>query len=322
MVKWPWRDRDEKGRFRRKPAGYLSAGEYGDEFAVEPYGGEEEEDFVEGEFREIPSDARTYELPLEASSSGERSATSPQQPIRPTGSSIRDLRARREAAKRGSEIAETEKAAKKAQAELEILRAERARVELSKAKRESRIAGVREVGGYAGRIAQVFSPSLGKKEKVDLYFGKAKGSLYVPPTPTTTFLEEIPAKRALQPHIEKLRRAGAPASGIATRIAGTVAPPTVRPGQSPLNYGFLREASRLKSEGPLGQLVAGSLQGGSRLEQLIFAAIRENNDQDTIEHVKDEVERLGYKRSDIEAAVRSLQQQGFVEKQGRMLEVK
>ena len=261
------------------------------------------EDIVEGEFREVP----------------ERPTVS----ARPTGSgpSMQDLRAKREAARTASELAETEKRAKLSQAELEILRAERARVELGKAKRESRVAGVREVSGYAGKIASVFSPSLGKKEKADLYFGKAKGSLYVPSTPTTSFLEEIPAKQLHKPHLEKLRRAGSPATGVTTRVSGMVTPPMARSGQSPLNYGFLREAGRLQSSGPLGQLVAGQLQGGSRLEQLIFAAIQENQDADSLEHIKAEMERLGYQKGDVEQALRNLQSQGFVEKQGQIYEI-
>ncbi len=320
MVRWPWKDRDEKGRFRKRPAGLLPSGEYGDEFAVEPYEDEEEEEFaspseqenvVEGEFRELPAGTPIEEAPASVAGPTVSRPKSPE--------SMRDLRARREAARTSAELTEMEKAAKKAQAEIEITRAARAREELSRARRENRLSGVKEVAGYAGKVSRVFAPSLGKKEKSELFFGKAKGSLYVPPTPTTTFLEEVPAKKLHKPQLEKVRRAGAPAAGTTTQIARTVPPPMVRQGQSPLNYGFLRAAG---GSGPLNQIVAGQLQGGNKLEQLIYGVIQQNRDSATLEHVKSEMERLGYSRSDVEQALRNLQSQGFVERQGQVVEVR
>lgn len=347
MVKWPWKDRDEKGRFRKKPAGYLSSGQYGDEFSVEQYEGEEEERIfsqrtnllgdgvVEGEFRELPSDASSVgvgsleEDPQVASAEGSQDSFStpfakPSANVPRTGPTKSRRAAEHEL--RASEVelsvAEAEKAAKKAQAEMEITRAARAKEELKRARIESRQARVKEIAGYAGKISRVFSPSLGKKEKAELFFGKAKGSLYTPPTPTTEFLQEIPAKQLHKPQLERVRRAGAPASGVTTQIARTVPPPMARQGQSPLNYGFLREVSALRSTGPLGQMATRQLQGGNRLEQLIFGFVQQNQDADTLEHVKSEMEKLGYQRSDTEQALRNLQSQGFIERQGQMVEVK
>lgn len=179
-----------------------------------------------------------------------------------------------------------------------------------------------EVTKTAGQISKAFAPAGAPGGVKRFYLGGAKESLYVPQAPSAERLREIPAKRALEPHIERLRRATAPGAGVTMPIARAVMPserlaqqPQAALLRQPLQYGFLREAGRLKSQGPLGQVVSGQLSGTSKLEQAVFAEIKANNDVDTLEHIKAELTKLGYQRGDVEQAVRSLEQKGFVEKQ-------
>lgn len=310
MNLWPFKKRDERGRFRKE---YPALPEPGEE--------DEEEEILEGEFSEILGDEPIYgfaaekQLPpvtvrelvaLSQEEGGEPEyedvTLKEYKPGRSRSEepSLEQAKALRERQKRLNELKrirlEAQKArvlADKAKHERDITAAQKAKFELRKAQAET---GMK----YATRAATLGGvPAVQRKGGIrDLYFGRARRSLYVPATPQVE--EGGTAGEALRPHLEMLRRAGAPATGQETLIAQTV-----MPGASPIavgpNYGFLREKLMLK--------------GVSPLEKVVFAEIEGNHDVDTMDHIQDEVQRLGYGRKEIGQAVRSLEKQGFVEKQ-------
>lgn len=263
--------------------------EDGGPYGYLPPGQGEEPGVIEGEYREVLPEVR--EEPVTES-------------FEPAGEvpDIEEARRRRGAARLGEEYERerVQAAIAKQRLEREKLAKERlarkkAQFELGKARRE-------EVSKTAGRISKAFAPAGAPGGVAQFYLGRPGKGLYVPSTPSAERLRENPAKRALVPHVERLRRAAAPGSGTMMPIAKAVAP-----GQrlaQPLQYGFLRQFA-LPS-------------GSSRLEQAVFAEIRSNHDVDTMEHIKDELVKLGYGRPQIEQAVRSLEHKGFVEKQRQL----
>lgn len=256
------------------PYGYLPSGE------EEAAAWEEEPEVIEGEFREIPA----VEVTPSSMERGEEEYPKVG-PVRATGTQRRTER----------EIQRVKRAqlrAKRAQAETVTQDLRKKRFELGKARRE-------EFYKTAGRISKAFAPAGAPGGAAQFYLGRPGRSLYVPERPTAEHLRESPAKRALQPHTERLRRATAPSTGTLMPIARTVAP-SESLAQSP-NYGFLRQFT-LPS-------------GTSKLEQAVFAEIRSNHDVDTLEHIRSELSKLGYGRAQVEQAMRALEGKGFIERQ-------
>ncbi len=197
--------------------------------------------------------------------------------------------------------AEVERAAKERKLEeLKKLRAQR-----KKAEQETRLGLEKEAVRWGQRAAMLGGvPAVQRPGGItSLYFGRPGRGLYTPSVPSAERLREIPAKRALRPDLGKLRQAaqlGIPQS-VPTDVQYArqlVAPPG---RDRPLSYGFLREVTLPK--------------GLSRIEQAAFNEIRANNDVDTLEHVKDELAKLGFSRFDTERAVQLLESKGLIRKQ-------
>lgn len=324
---WPFKHRDEKGRFKKKPAGYIpeeGTVEAGDvDLAVREYGldetweagpsgrvkvtvedverliegaGTDNDDPVDAEFRALGDstsrNASPAAIPVQVDDADDDAseASRVQGPARRSGD--------RGAAAMELKLAKAQAKAKLAQAEKEILATKKIKREMGAARRK-------EAFDMAGRISKAFAPKT-KMSASELYLGKASKSLYVPAKPSAEPLRQNAAGEMHQPRLERLRRAGSPGTGTTAPIARTVIPstrlarePSTAIAQKP-EYGFLR------------QLALPS--GTSRLEQLVFAEIVDNHDRDTMSHIKTEVGKLGYRASDVGGAVKSLVQKGFVEK--------
>jgi len=268
----------------------------------EPYGylpsGEDDEEPIEGEFREFPDEGQEVEDEWKRTHSIEEEPSVRVEPARGT-------KAQRRAEKAIQEIRKAQLRAKQAQAE--AITSEQRKKEW-----ERRFGKYKDIKGEvtktSGQVSRAFAPAGAPGGAAQFYLGRPGKGLYVPSTPSAEGLKEIPAKRALQPHTERLRRATAPGAGIMTPIARAVMPserlaqqPQATLLRQPLQYGFLRQYTMPS--------------GTSKLEQAVFAEIKSNGDVDTLEHIKTELARLGYQRSSVERAVRSLEQKGFVEKQ-------
>lgn len=307
MSIWPRKPRDASGRFVPKPAGYLSEYESPEEGAISG-------DVLNTSLGTIPEviDADFEELDGEedfndgATGAVDNKNEQPKAP-QPEAPDLEALRIQRDLARLGLDLDRERLGAIRAKQQLEINKARKESIAADKAAFELGQAKRKDIAANAGRAARIFSPNVDKKTRDMLYFGKAAKNLYVPPAPSTDILREPPVKKTLLPQLGRLRHAGSPSAGVTTRIAGTVA----RPGQAtapipkdlaqPLQFGLLRKIT-LPS-------------GTSRLEQAIFAQLQSNQDSDTMDHIKTEVRRLGYRDSVIEQGVRTLEQQGLVEKQ-------
>lgn len=286
MVNWRFWDEQE----RREPYGYLPAGR--------------EEEPIEGEFREIPTG------PEEAEEGGwwtrRQQRRQEEKQAEPAREAEYLSRIREEAATRGWPAPETYEEAvvfKKQEREYfelgreveeagrrkKLLELEKAKAELAKTKRELGKEGARKLGRAAtlGGVPAVQRPG-GIRE---MYFGRAKQSLYVP---------KVPGKEPLG-DLSKLREVtqlGAPTVRTDVEYArGLVAPPG-RPSRQPLQYTFLRELLMPK--------------GLSRIEQYAFAEIRANHDVDTARHIVQELAKLGVPRRESESAIKGLLQRGYV----------
>lgn len=291
---------DERYLSSGEPYGYLLSGKEEEEHV--PY---EESEAIEGEFREVPS--------------GEEVGQSERESSLPKFGSGRGAKAQRQAEKEIQRVKRAQLRAKRAQAE-DVTRA------FEKAEWERKFGKYKDIRGEvtktAGQISKALAPAGAPGGAARFYLGRPGRGLYVPGAPSAEGLREIPAKRALQPHTERLRRTTAPGAGTVMPIAGAALPserlaqtPSYGLLRQPLQYGFLREAGRLKGGGSLGALAASQLSGTSRLEQAVFAEVRSNNDVDTLEHIKSELAKLGYSKTQVEVAVRSLERKGFIEKQ-------
>lgn len=268
---------------------YILPGEYPIE-KREDYPLEEAYEVPEAEWEELAEDRSGYLYEQwkkrQEEDEGEGKEYSRREPPPYMGS-----KAEREAEK---EIQKTKKAqlrAKRAQAESITEDLKKKRREASKARRD-------EAAKRAGQVAKTFAPASAPGGVKKFYLGGASKDLYTPDRPSAEPLKHAPAGKALRPHTERLRRAVSPGEAVTMPIARMSVPSTT-PAQLP-EYGFLREMA-LPS-------------GTSRLEHAVFAEIQANHDVDTAPHIKDEVARLGYRRSDIGGAIKTLVQKGFIEK--------
>jgi len=173
---------------------------------------------------------------------------------------------------------------------------ERERTLLKKAKEELAEKRERRVGRWAKRAALLGGvPAVERKGGIrDMYFGRAKPSLYVPPAPKEVIPKETVKK------LREVTTLGAPRAGVDTSYARRLVQPGGKELRQPLHFGFLRELLMPK--------------GLSPVEQYAFAEIRENNDRDTVRHVVSQLAQLGISRKQAENAVRSLLQKGYVRK--------
>ncbi len=163
---------------------------------------------------------------------------------------------------------------------------------------------------------------MSQSERRELYFGKAKRSLYGPTAPKEPFSKNMGAAEYLKPStseevkslhrpsFSKLKEAG-PKPAKPSQAQSEYARQLVQPGGeglrhslsfagSPqgLNYGFLREFNTPK--------------GLSQGEQYAYSEIRANHDRDTARHVVSELGQMGVPRRDAEQALRGLLQKGHV----------
>jgi hypothetical protein len=199
------------------------------------------------------------------------------------------LEAERRALKRAERKAEKEE--QRADKRFEWERSE------ASAKRRERVK--KEVSGAAKGLQKFLTlggmPATSAKQRGEFYFGKPNKDLYVPSTPSVTPIKRSPAGAAHKVDTSELKARTVLRGGeFARRL---VEPP----GRHSESFDLLR---RLNTP-----------SGNSPLEQLVLAEIKDNNDHDTMEHIKTEVSKKGYNRQDVEKAVKLLESRGFIEKQ-------
>ncbi len=279
---------------------YRNALASGEPYGYLPSGQEEEledENVIEAEFWEVPP-VEEVEEPVRPSTPFRS-----EEPLPRSSRGVEDVRREREAALAGEELARSSVEAALAKQKLETLKLEEKKRKM-RGERYKFVMG--EVGGRAKSLQKLGTlggvPATQRKGGItDLYFGRAKGSLYVPETPTLR--GEAPIKSLARPQLERLRRATAPATGTSMAIS-RMTTPSGR-GAEPLDFSFLREMAMPR--------------GLSRVEHAAFAEIRANHDQDTLDHVVSELVKLGFARRDTETALRQLEQKGMVEKGKKLL---
>ena len=214
------------------------------------------------------------------------------------------LRRKREAARFAEELERKRGEAALAKQKSELLKLEaektrlsRARYELGRERRKETVAMLKKAAALGG------VPSVERPGGIrTMYFGMPKKGLYAPPTPKPPFTGEMPAKEALRPRLEGLRRATmlGPAERVPTDVgyAWRLVTPPGRRGA--LDYTFLKELAMPR--------------GLSRLEQYAFAEIGANDDRDTLQHIVAELAKLGVSRKQAEEAVKKLLEKGMVKK--------
>ena len=176
---------------------------------------------------------------------------------------------------------------------------EKYKFEISEAKFKRRERTKKEISGAAKGLQKFLTlggmPATSPKQRKEFYFGKPNKDLYVPSTPSVTPIKRSPAGAAHKVDTSELKARTVIKGGeFARRL---VEPP----GKHSESFDLLR---RLNTP-----------SGNSPLEQLVLAEIKDNNDHDTMEHIKAEVSKKGYSRQDIEKVVRLLESRGFIEKQ-------